>query len=333
MSSAWNKSVVILGTGSYAPARVMTNDDLAQFVDTSDAWIRPRTGIRERRIAAEHETTSVLATEAARNALANAGVAAQDIDLIVVGTCTPDMAFPNVATIVQRQLGIKPCPAMDLEAACAGFPYVLDVADALMRRHGHRRALVIGADVMSRILNWKDRTTCVLFGDGAGAVVLGLEDEPGYGLLETRLGADGNENHILCVPMMPTQAPTWPVDLEFAPDTIYMNGREVFKHAVRVMGQISQDLMAAHGVSAEQLKLFVPHQANTRIIEAMAERMNVSMDRIVINLDRYGNTSSASIPLALDEARRAGRLQKGDYLLMVAFGGGLTWGATLAKWF
>ncbi|KAF0092862.1 MAG: 3-oxoacyl-acyl-carrier-protein synthase III [Puniceicoccaceae bacterium 5H] len=333
MSSAWNQSVVILGTGSFAPERVMTNDDLAQLVETSDEWIRPRTGIRERRIAGENETTSDMATEAARKALENAGVAPEEIDLIVVGTCTPDMAFPNVATIVQARLGAKPGPAMDLEAACAGYPYVLDVADALMRRHGHRKALVIGADKMSSILNWNDRTTCVLFGDGAGAVVLGLEEEPGHGLIETKLGADGRDGPILCVPMMPKQAPTWPESLAFAPDTIYMNGREVFKQAVRVMGQSSQELLERNNVTSEEVKLFVPHQANTRIIEAMADRMGVSMDRFIINLDRYGNTSSASIPLALDEANRAGRLQKGDYLLMVAFGGGLTWGATLAKWF
>lgn len=332
MKLANDKSVIIRGVGSYAPSRIVTNDDLSKVVETSDEWIRTRTGIRERRIAAENETTSDMATKAAAEALRNAELTAEDIDLIIVGTVTPDMPFPNTACFVQEKLGLGKIPAFDIEAACSGFIYTMDIARALMLLHGYRNAIVIGAEKLSSITNWEDRTTCVLFGDGAGAVVLSLTETPDVGILNTLIGADGSATDILCVPGGGSARPSTVETIERSMHYIHMQGREVFKHAVRVMCQSAVDTLEASGITADQVGLVIPHQANNRIIEALAQRLGIGLDRFKINLDRYGNTSAASIPIALDEAWRNGRIQSGDYVLMVAFGGGLTWASALVKW-
>ena len=332
MPHHFGKSVIISGTGSYAPSNVLTNNDLSKVVDTSDEWIRSRTGIRERRIADEHETTSDMATEAAREAIRNAGLKVEDIGLLVVGTVTPDMPFPNTACFVQHKLGLGKIPAFDLEAACSGFIYALDVARSLMLVSGFRHALAIGAEKLSSITNWEDRTTCVLFGDGAGAAVLSLVDEPEVGILDSLLGADGRESGILCVPGGGSASPYTVETIERSLHTIQMQGNQVFKIAVRVMCQSAVDIIERAGLKPEDIDIVVPHQANTRIIEALSSRLNIGMEHFKINLDRYGNTSAASIPIALDEAHRNGRISPGANVLMVAFGGGLTWAACLVRW-
>jgi len=326
------KSVIIRSVGSYLPSRILTNDDLSKKVETSDEWIRTRTGIRERRIADEHESTSDLAAKAAKSALDASGLDASEIELIIVGTVTPDMPFPNTACFVQQKLGLGKIPAFDIEAACSGFIYTMDIARALMLLHGYKHAIVIGAEKLSSITNWKDRTTCVLFGDGAGAIVLSLEDEPNTGIINTLLGADGSATDILCVPGGGSASPATVENIELSMNTIHMQGREVFKHAVRVMCSSAIKIIEESGLTPEDINVVIPHQANTRIIEALAQRMNIDLSRFVINLDRFGNTSAASIPIALDEAYREGHLKSGDYILMVAFGGGLTWAAALIKW-
>lgn len=332
MITALGKSVIISGTGSYAPPKVLTNDDLSKMVDTSDEWIRTRTGIRERRIAEADQSASDLATEAAREAIANSGLKVEDIGLIVVATVTPDMSFPNTGCFVQEKLGLGKIPAFDIEAACSGFIYAMDVARSLMLVNGVQHALVIGAEKLSSITNWEDRTTCVLFGDGAGAVVLSLSDQPETGLLHCMLGADGRETGILCVPGETDAHPHSVEKIERSMHKIHMQGNQVFKIAVRVMCQSAVDILEKAGLTAEDVSLVVPHQANTRIIEALSQRLGIGMERFKINLDRYGNTSAASIPIALDEAYRNGRIRSGDIILMVAFGGGLTWAAALLRW-
>ncbi len=326
------KSVVISGVGSYAPPNILTNNDLSAMVETSDEWIRTRTGIRERRIAGPDESTSDMAAKAAAEALTNAKLTAADIDLIIVGTVTPDMPFPNTACFVQQKLGLGKVPAFDVEAACSGFIYTLEIARCLMLGNGYRNALVIGAEKLSSITNWQDRTTCVLFGDGAGAAVLSLVDQPEVGILHSLLGADGTETGILCVPGGGSASPSTVETIERSLHTIHMQGNQVFKIAVRVMCQSAIEILEKAGYTADDISLVIPHQANTRIIEALAQRLGVGMDKFKINLDRYGNTSAASIPIALDEAHRNGRIQSGDLILLVAFGGGLTWAATLLKW-
>jgi 3-oxoacyl-[acyl-carrier-protein] synthase-3 len=335
MIAAPGKSVVISGVGAYAPQRIMTNEDLSRIVETSDEWIRTRTGIRERRIAEAQERTSDMAAKAARAALDNAGLRPEEIDLVIVGTVTPDMPFPNTACFVQQKLGLRKVPSFDVEAACSGFIYTMDIARGLMQLHGYRHALVIGAEKLSGITNWEDRTTCVLFGDGSGAVVLSLVDEPEVGILHSLLGADGSATDILCVVPGAPNDPTSQASVETIERSIshiHMQGREVFKHAVRVMCQSAIDIVERAGITAEDISVVIPHQANHRIIEALAQRLGIGLERFVVNLDRYGNTSAASIPIALDEAVRGGRIQSGDYVLMVAFGGGLTWAAALLKW-
>lgn len=332
MTQFSGSSVIISGTGSYAPPKILSNDDLSKVVDTTDEWIRTRTGIRERRIAADGETTSDLATNAAREAIANARLDVQDIGLIVVATVTPDMPFPNTACFVQHKLGLGKIPAFDLEAACSGFIYGMDVARGLMLVNGIKHALVIGAEKLSSITNWEDRTTCVLFGDGAGAVVLSLVEQADVGILDSMLGADGRETGILCVPGGGSASPYTVETIERSLHTIQMQGNQVFKIAVRVMCQSALDIIKKAGLTAEDVDLVVPHQANTRIIEALSQRLEIGMDRFKINLDRYGNTSAASIPIALDEANRNGRIQSGNNILMVAFGGGLTWASCLIRW-
>lgn len=326
-------SCIIKGVGAYAPERVLSNDDLSAMVDTSDEWIRTRTGIRERRIASEREATSDLATEAGRRAIEQAGLSPQEIDLVLVATVTPDMAFPSTACLVQGKLGLRHVPAFDIEAACSGFLYGLEMATSMVNSGAYQNVLLIGAEKLSTIVDWTDRTTCVLFGDGAGACVVGVSDDPGFGILGTSLGANGSEADLLKVPAGGSRTPLTAENVGSRLHAIQMQGREVFKSAVRVMEQAALDQLAANGVRSDEVAWVVPHQANIRIIESLSERLRLPMSKFAVNLERFGNTSSASIPIALDEAVRDGRIQHGDYLLMVGFGGGLTWGASLVKWY
>ena len=314
----------IVGTGSYLPAKVLTNHDLEQVVDTTDEWIYTRTGIRQRHIAADGEMTSDLALQASRNALAAAGVAPADIDLIVVATTTPDMVFPGTACILQAKLGSKNCPAFDVQAVCAGFTYALATADQFVRSGKYEKVLVVGAETYSRILDWKDRSTCVLFGDGAGAVVLRRSETPG--ILSTHLHADGSHAGQLCVPGFVNGGQVAGRPL------LQMDGGGVFKFAVKVLGELVDEALAASGLSKTDIDWLIPHQANIRIIQATAKKLGLSMEKVVLTVDRHANTSAASIPLALDEAVRDGRVRPGQNLLMEAIGGGFTWGAVLARW-
>lgn len=327
-----NGSVILAGVGSYTPARVLTNDDLAKMVDTSDEWIRTRTGIRERRIAEKGEATSDLAVKAAQEALNNAGMKPEDLDLIIVATITPDMPFPSTACLVQAKLGARKIPSFDIEAACSGFLYAMVVAEGMLRSGRYKNALIIGAEKLSSITNWEDRTTCVLFGDGAGAAVLKYSPEPGVGILGSLMGADGTEAELLNMPAGGSAKQASQETVANGEHFLKMQGNLVFKSAVRVMCQCATDILTQHGLKASDVSLVVPHQANTRIIEALSERLGIGMDRFKINLDRFGNTSAASIPIALAEACRNGRIRSGDLVLLVAFGAGLTWGSTLLKW-
>jgi len=326
--------IAILGTGAYAPARVVTNDDLARTgLDTSDEWIRTRTGISSRHIAAHGEAASDLATRAAQTALADAGLAPADIDLIIVATLTPDMPMPATATLVQQKLGARNAiPSFDLNAACTGFLYALDTAWGMVASGRYRRALVIGAEKLSAITDWQDRNTCVLFGDGAGAAVIGAaptENSPA--ILGVRLYCNA-ETDILRIPVGGSLRPHTADSFAQRQHYIQMKGREVFKIAVREMERTAREILEQHGLTVHQIDCFIPHQANQRIIEAVAKNLELPLDRIYMNLDRYGNTSAASIPMALDEARRAGRVRPGGLTLMAAFGAGLTYGAALVRW-
>lgn len=303
----------IAGTGSHLPDKVLTNDDLARIVNTSDQWIRERTGIERRHIAAEGETCCNLACAAARNALDMAGAAAAEVDLVVVATTTPDKIFPSTACLVQKRLGIRGCPAFDVQAVCTGFVYALDMARRVVEDGDARCALVIGAEVLSRILDWNDRATCVLFGDGAGAVVLRAADRPG--VMTTRLHADGSHEELLHVP----------------DEHIRMKGSEVFKIAVKTLERVAEETLADAGLERADLDWLVPHQANYRIIAATARKLKLPMERVVATVAEHGNTSAASIPLALDTAVRDGRIRRGETLMLEAFGGGFTWGAALVK--
>jgi 3-oxoacyl-[acyl-carrier-protein] synthase III len=319
---------VVIGCGSYLPARVVTNDDLARMVDTSDDWITQRTGIRERHVAAEGEVTSDLALAAARAALANAGLDAQSIDLVVLATSTPDNTFPATATTVQAKLGMTHGAAFDLQAVCSGFVYALATVDGLLRTGAFRRALVIGAETYSRILDWKDRSTCVLFGDGAGAVVLEALPQPGTaadrGLLTVHLRSDGRHKTKLYVDGGPSSTGTV--------GRVRMEGRAVFKHAVAMISDVVYDVMKDTGYTAAEIDWFVPHQANKRIIDDSARKFGIAPEKVVTTVDRHGNTSAASIPLALAVAVADGRIKRGDLLLLEAMGGGFTWGAALLRW-
>jgi 3-oxoacyl-[acyl-carrier-protein] synthase III len=326
-------AIAILGTGAYAPATILTNDDLAQRVDTSHEWILTRTGICERRIASAQENTSDLASAAARRALDSAGLTAADIDLVIVATVTPDQAMPATACHVQHKLGVPAHAAcFDLNAACSGFIYALDTAWAMLASGRYRHALVIGAEKLSSVIDWRDRTTCVLFGDGAGAVVLGPTRDSGH-LIGTRLYTEGSHSHLLCIPRRhPAATPEALLSANPPAEFITMKGREIFKIAVRGMEQATREILTAHQLQPDQISQIVPHQANLRIIHALAQYLELPYDRFVVNLERYGNTSAASIPLALDEARRAGRIRSGDTSLLVAFGAGLTYGSALVRW-
>jgi 3-oxoacyl-[acyl-carrier-protein] synthase III len=317
---------VVLGIGSYLPSRVVTNEELARKVDTSDEWIVQRTGIRERRIAAPGELTSDLARKAATAALNDAGLDPQSIDLIIVGTSTPDQTFPASAVTVQAGLGITHGAAFDMQAVCSGFVYALATADSLLKSGNFKRALVIGAETFSRILDWSDRTTCVLFGDGAGAVVLEAQQQESgneRGVLTTHLRSDGRHRSKLYVDGGPSSTQTV--------GHLRMEGRAVFKHAVSMITDVITDAFKATGTSAEDIDWFVPHQANKRIIDDSAKKLGIAPQKVVITVDKHGNTSAASIPLALDVARRDGRIKKGDLVLLEAMGGGFTWGSALVR--
>jgi 3-oxoacyl-[acyl-carrier-protein] synthase-3 len=326
-------SVIIAGVGSYAPPKVLTNHDLSKMVDTSDEWIFTRSGIRERRIAADDEACSDLAVKAANAALADANVKAADIDLLIVATASPDTPLPSTACYVQHKLGVPGhATCFDIAAACSGFLYALEIAYGQLLTNRYKRALIIGAEKLSTVTDWTDRTTCVLFGDAAGAAVLTKVDQPGIGILGSDLGADGEFADNLYIPAGGSKRPADAQSVAEHAHCIRMNGREVFKSAVRVMETVAREMMEQHKLSPDQIDLVIPHQANIRIIEALAGNLKVPMERVYVNLDRYGNTSSASIPLALDEARRAGRIKPGHLTLLVAFGAGLTYGATLIRW-
>ncbi|MGB0408436.1 MAG: beta-ketoacyl-ACP synthase III [Opitutales bacterium] len=330
--SSPSSSVAILGTGAYAPEKVVTNDDMAKIVETSDEWIRTRTGIRQRHFAEASETTSDMAAAAAAKALEAAGTSPEEIDLVVVATMTPDMPFPSTACLVQDKLGLPKVTAFDVQAACSGFVYVLNIASAMLQSGGYKKALVIGAEKTSPILDFEDRTTCVLFGDGASAAVLGLCDEPQTGILGSIAGADGSNPDLLCQPGGGTAIPASKQSVEGRQHFLKMNGKEIFKLAVRVMEQASLDILERCGYGRQDIDLVIPHQANMRIIESLAKRLSLPLDKFHNNLDRYGNTSAASVGIALDEAVRAGRVKSGDIVLLVAFGAGLTWASCLIKW-
>jgi len=318
----------IAGTGSYLPEKVLTNEDLSKIVDTSDEWIAARTGIRKRHIAAEGETTSDLGYHAAMRALEAAGVDAKELDLIVVGTTTPDLIFPSTACLIQHRLGADGCPAFDVNAACSGFVYALTVADKFIRSGAAKTALVIGAETLTRMVDWSDRTTCVLFGDGAGAVVLKADTETG--ILSTHMHADGGKKELLWNPVG--------VSVGFKPGEenagvrIHMSGNDVFKHAVKALDSVVEETLEANGLDRHDIDWLIPHQANLRIIEATAKRLDMPMERVVVTVDKHGNTSSGSVPLALDEAVRSGKVQRGQLVLLEAFGGGFTWGSALLRY-
>jgi 3-oxoacyl-[acyl-carrier-protein] synthase-3 len=323
--------VGILGTGKYLPERIMTNADLEKLVDTNEEWIFTRTGIRERRMAAPEQATSDLAYEAAVEALNRAGLTAEDLDLIIVATLTPDHLFPSTACLVQARLGATKAAAFDLEAACSGFVYALSSAYGYIATGMYKHVLVIGAETLSRITDFTDRNTCILFGDGAGAAVLGPVEE-GRGLKSFVMGADGNGGKLLQVCAGGSRMPLTEEVLPQRKQFIYQNGKEVFKFAVRIMGGAAEEAIAKAGLNKADIDLFIPHQANIRIIEAAMERLELTPDKVMINLDKYGNTSAATIPVALAEAVETGRVKSGDQLVLVGFGGGLTWAACVLTW-
>lgn len=318
----------IAGTGSYLPSKVLTNDDLAKMVDTSDEWITTRTGIKTRHIAADDETTGDLAFHAAVRAMEAAGVEASELDMIVLGTTTPDLVFPSTACLLQHRLGANGCAAFDVNAACSGFLFALGVADKFIRTGDARTVLVVGAETLTRMVDWTERTSCVLFGDGAGAVVLKADAETG--ILSTHLHADGGKKELLYSPVG--------VSVGFKPGEknggvrITMAGSDVFKHAVKALDALVEETLQANNLDRHDIDWLIPHQANLRIIDATAKRLDMPMDRVIVTVDKHGNTSSGSVPLALDEAVRSGKVQRGQMLLLEAFGGGFTWGSALLRY-
>ena len=318
-------ATLMISVGSYLPERVVTNEELTAFVDTSDEWIRQRTGIAQRHIVAEGEKTSDMACHAARQALDRAGLAAGDIDLIIIATSTPDDTFPSTATKVQHRLGAHAAVAFDVQAVCAGFVYALDVADAMLTAGRGKRALVIGAESFSKILDWSDRSTCVLFGDGAGAVILERSEDPqGYGVLATRLHADGAHRDILYVDGGPSSSGEV--------GHVRMEGNKVFRHAVDKLSSVMDEVLEAADMPVSDVDWLVPHQANARILDATARKLKLPAERVIVTVDRHANTSAASVPLALDLAMRDGRIKAGDLVVLEAMGGGFTWGAVLLRW-
>lgn len=323
--------VMIAGTGSYLPERILTNAELETMVDTNDEWITARTGMRERRIARPDEATSDMAIQAARRAMASAAVSAEEIDLVLVATCTPDMAFPSTACLLQAALGVQKALCFDLSAACSGFLYGLETARAMMQSGLYRTVLLVGADKMSSVTDWEDRGTCILFGDGAGAVIL-KQSVTHRGVIATVSGADGSLGDLLMIPGGGSRMPATAETLATRQHTVKMAGNNVFKHAVRCMTESVQTVLKKAGLQSDDVTWVIPHQANMRIIQAISDRIGVPMDRFIVNLDRYGNTTAATVPVALDEGVGDGRIQRGDILLMVVFGGGFTWGATVLEY-
>ncbi len=326
-------SVFIRSLGVYTPEQKLTNDDLSKIVDTNDEWIKTRSGIAERRIAGPNENPSDMGAKASAQALKNAGLKPEDIDLLIVATMTPDVPFPSTACILQAKLGLRrDIPAFDVSAACSGFIFALQVGSDMLRSGNYRRALIVGSEKLSGVLDWQDRTTCVLFGDGAGAAILELTDTPNVGILGNMLGSDGYNAELIHSVAGGSAKPATPETIQNREHCLRMNGKEVFKLAVRVMSESCQRVLNTCGVTSDQVAWFIPHQANARILEAVAGQLNVGLERFPSNLDRFGNTSAASIPLALEEAWREGKIKHGDLILLVAFGSGLTWGATLLRW-
>ncbi|MGA3303583.1 MAG: beta-ketoacyl-ACP synthase III [Methylovirgula sp.] len=322
----------ILGTGSYAPSRVLTNSDLEKLVKTSDSWIVTRTGIRERHIAAEGEATSDMAVEAARKALAMAATDPSDLDMIIVGTISPDMQMPSCAVLVQAKLGAAKAFAFDVSAACAGSLYGLSIADKFIRTGEARRVLVIGAELLSRLVDWTDRNSCVLFGDAAGALVLGPTEDPARGLLSAHLHSDGTAAGMLSIPGGGSRMPPSEEVIAKKLDKVAMNGREIYKFAVRVLPEALLETLAAHQLKPGAIDHVISHQANIRIVESVVDRLGIPREKCWFNIDRYGNTSSASLPITLDEANRAGRFKPGDLIAMMAIGAGMAWGSALMRW-
>jgi len=325
------RTVSIVGTGSYLPEKILTNEDLSRMVDTSDEWITTRTGIKQRRVAAKDENTSDMAAKAALNALEQAEVSAKDVDLILVATATPDMLFPATACFVQKKIGAANAACLDISAACAGFLFGIEIAQQFITSHTHDTVLVIGAEKLTSITNWTDRNTCVLFGDGAGAAVLQHRGSA-HGVISTHIGSDGEFTDILFMPGGGSRCPITRDNVDLNLATIHMTGKEVYKQAVTAMVAASKRVLADAGLSADDIACVIPHQANLRIIEAIADRLDIPLEKFYMNLDRYGNTSAAAVAIALDEANRSGRIKAGDYVLMVVFGGGLTWASTIIEW-
>jgi 3-oxoacyl-[acyl-carrier-protein] synthase III len=325
------RTVSIIGTGSYVPEKRLTNDDLSRIVDTSDEWITTRTGIKERRIAAKDENTSDMATKAALKAIEQAQISPKEIDLILVATATPDMLFPATACFVQKKIGATKAACLDISAACAGFIFGLEIGQQFITSHTYDTVLVIGAEKLTSITNWTDRNTCVLFGDGAGAAVL-RQRGGAHGVISTHIGSDGQYSDILFMPGGGSRCPITAENAHLHLNTIHMMGKEVYKQAVIAMLSAAQKALEQAGLSIEDISCVIPHQANYRIIEAIADRLKIPIERFYVNLDRYGNTSAAAVAIALDEANRTGRIKPGDYILMVVFGGGLTWAGTVIEW-
>lgn len=325
-------SVLIKGVGYYLPEKILSNDDLSKMVDTSDEWIRTRTGIVNRHIASDDEPCSSLGFYAAKEALKDAKLQPSDIDILLVSTVTPDMYFPSTASILQDKLGLRNVMAADINAACSGFLYTLEIARSLLKNPNYKRALVIGSEKLSSIVNWEDRATCVLFGDGAGAFVLEKSEDQGFGILDSVLGADGSQPEVLCLPAGGSLRPASQETVASKLHYISMNGKEVFKMAIRLMAKSINDLLERNNLSKADVACLIPHQANLRIIQSLAQMLDMPMERVFCNVDQTGNTSSASIPIAFAQAKAQQKFRSGDYVVLVAFGGGFTWGATLIKY-
>lgn len=326
-------SVIIESTGAFIPKRALSNDELAKMVDTSDEWIQSRTGIQNRHIASEEESASYMGAMAAKEAMAKANILPEEIDLVIVATMTPDMLFPPTACLIQKILGLRPVPAFDIEVACSGFVYALEVGQKMLASGAYKKALIIGTEKLSSILDWEDRRTCVLFGDGAGAAILSFEEgQPAIGIIDTLLNANGQHADILKMPGGGSQCPASQASLAKKEHFLKMNGREVFKFAVRLMEQSILELLKKHNLTIQDVACIIPHQANIRIIQSLAEQLGIPLSTFYCNLKDYGNTSAASIPIALNEALAKNNIQSGDIVLFTAIGGGLSWGSTLVRW-
>jgi 3-oxoacyl-[acyl-carrier-protein] synthase-3 len=330
-SARTQRTVSIVGTGSYTPEKILTNEDLSRLVDTSDEWITTRTGIKERRIAAKDEQTSDMAAKAALNALEQAKISPADVDLILVATATPDMLLPATACFVQKKIGATKAACLDISAACAGFLFGIEIAQQFITSHTYDTVLVIGAEKLSSITNWTDRNTCVLFGDGAGAAVLKHRGSS-HGVISTHIGSDGQFTDILFMPGGGSRCPITKENADQHLNTIHMAGKEVYKQAVTAMLRAARKALEDARLTIDDIACVIPHQANLRIIEAIADRLKIPREKVYVNLDKYGNTSAAAVAIALDEANRSGRIKPGDYVLMVVFGGGLTWASTVIEW-